>query len=106
MDPEERELQVRLAELQADIQIYMTIAFGFFAGFLALILTYEQIFYSLTWDRNLERTVFSFAILAALAVCVLTFVYFGRRAEKARKQIRDLIVLPNAHSLRQKKKRT
>ena len=89
MDSEERELQVRLAEVSADVQINLTIAFGFFAGFLALILTDEQIFYSLS-SNDLTKASMFWVILVGSLASGLTLIYFSDRARTARKELEKL----------------
>lgn len=97
LDPKERELQVSLAELQADVQIYLTAAFGFLAVFAALVLTDEQIFYSLQSDQTLEKVAFFWTILIGGIGCVLTFAYYAKRAKTARNKMGKLRLSPKQH---------
>jgi len=87
---EDRELQIRLAELQADVQINLTICFGFFAGFLAIIMGFEQIYFSLPEENIFMKNLVSLLIyVSAFALLYVTF-HFIRKAQDARKQIGEL----------------
>ena len=87
---EDRELQIRLAELQADVQINLTIAFGFFAGFVAFMIGFEQIYFSLSSENTLMKSIiFVFIALAGIA-CFISVTYFAGKAQDARKQMEEL----------------
>lgn len=58
MHNQDRELQIKLAELQANVQIYITAAFGFGAAFLALFVCLLQIFFTLPLEASFIRGVF------------------------------------------------
>ena len=85
---EDLELQIKLAELQADVQINLTAFFGLLAGILTIWLAFQQIYFQP--DPSLDKT----AILAGMAVCLalslIFLVLFLRRALNARREIKEL----------------
>ena len=87
---EDRELQIRLAELQADIQIYVTVCFGLFAGFVALIIGFEQIYFSLSPEEVVTKTSIFILIILGGIVCLSFSVFFLRKMFDARKQMEEL----------------
>jgi len=86
----DRELQIRLAELQADVQINLTSAFGFLAGFLALTVGYLEIYFGLTSEQSLMRNVFSVLVVVLVVACAFCFRYFVNKARVARRQMKEL----------------
>ena len=88
---EEREFQVKLAALEADVQICLAAAFGFLAAFVGLILVDEQIFFSLPADQGLAKWSLFGVILAAGIGSALVFWFFIKKAMKARKDMEKLI---------------
>jgi glucan phosphoethanolaminetransferase (alkaline phosphatase superfamily) len=86
------ELQIRLAELQADIQIYLTAVFGFLAGFLALIIGYMQIFFTLPWEESFmaTRIVFAVVIIILIVGCGVSIIHFVRKVVAFRNEIEEL----------------
>ena len=46
MDPEEKNLQIKLGQLQADIQIWLAVCFAFFAAFVAISIASLQEIYA------------------------------------------------------------
>jgi hypothetical protein len=83
MDPEERELQIKLAKLNADLQICLAYFFGFFAGSLAFgILGYEL----LSVHSSLATLIF---ILAIIFLCLnVAPLYKLNQCYKAFKNLR------------------
>jgi len=61
---EDRELQIRLAELQADVQINLAACFGFLAVFITIIIGFEQIYFSLPQEDRLLKYAISFSMHA------------------------------------------
>jgi len=86
------ELQIRLAELQADIQINLTIAFGFFAGFIALVIGFMQIFYTLPWEESFMVTKIGFAVLIIILIvgCWICAFQFANKVTAIRKEFEKL----------------
>jgi len=87
---EDRELQIKLAELQADIQIYLTACFGFLAGFLAILIGFEQIYFTLSPEEILSKIYLAISIPLVGIVCFVTAIFFARKAFRARKQMEEL----------------
>ena len=83
----DEELKIDLTELQADIQINLTIFLGFFAGLLTDIIGFEQIFLTLRSEQLFEKI--SVALLASIIGIVFVFVIWSlaKRIETLRKQI-------------------
>jgi len=87
---EDRELQIRLAGLQADVQIYTTACFGILAVFFAIIMGFEQIYFALPKTEVLSRI--SAVVVIVLSV-ILSFVGVGMlfsKAVEARKEMEQL----------------
>jgi hypothetical protein len=86
---EDRELQIRLAELQADVEINLTACFGFLAGFVPLIILFEELYFSPSTSVFMKGV---FVITAVALAVVLLFVtrFFIKRAVNARMQMSDL----------------
>jgi|YelNatPaOPRAMG01_1025707.scaffolds.fasta_scaffold142006_1 hypothetical protein len=57
------ELQIKLAELQANFQYYLTVAFGFFAGFLAIFFCLFQVGVMLPFEESFRMVRLSIMIL-------------------------------------------
>jgi hypothetical protein len=68
MHNEDRELQIRLAELEADVEISLTSCFGIIAMFVAVILFFEELFF-LPSTSDLIK-VASFLLIASLSVAL------------------------------------
>lgn len=91
---EEREFQVRLAMLEADVQIHLAAAFGFLAALAGVILVDEQIFYSLPADQSVTKWVLFGVILTTSVGCACIFYFFTRKALAKRKEMEELIPPP------------
>lgn len=90
MHNEDRELQIRLAELQADIQINLTVCFGLLAVFMAVMIGLEQIYFTLSPERVFEKLFIPIAI-SILAVMLLVYLrIFLKKADEARKELGKL----------------
>lgn len=89
MHNEDRELQIKLAELQADIQINISICIGIFAILVAIMIGLEQIYFTLP-EQSIERI---YIFIPELGLAIFSFVAvvpFARRAENARKKMAEL----------------
>lgn len=85
------ELQIRLAELQADIQINLTAAFGFLAAFLALTIGIMQIILMLPSGESFMPIKIFFAALAtAAALCGIGIIHFLHKVNEFRKEFEEL----------------
>ena len=87
---EDRELQIRLAELQADVQINLTIGFGFLAGCLALSIMFTQIAFAVPPENIILKNMARAFSLFWVIVAFLSGRYFVSKALDARKQMKDL----------------
>lgn len=85
---EDRGFEIRLAKLQADIQIDTSAAFGCIAAVLALSAMGIQVLTILSIEP--ARTTFFIFELVALLSLVAGFVYFIHGAYLARDQIEEL----------------
>jgi hypothetical protein len=87
---EEKEFQIRLAELQADIQIYLTSCWGMVAVLFTILVGLQQIFFILRPDQYLVAISFSITIPALAVIGLLIVHYFLNKIEIARRQISAL----------------
>jgi len=87
---EDRELQIRLAELQADVQIYTTASFAILAVCFTMMIGFEQIYFGLPEAKALSRI----SVLVAIVIsAILAFVGVGmlfKRTVEARNEMRQL----------------
>jgi len=89
MHNEDRELQIRLAELQADVQINLTACFGSIAVFVPLVILFEELLFSPSTNEPM-RVVFSITAVALAFVMLPIARFFIKRAVKAREQMSEL----------------
>lgn len=87
---EDRELQIKIAELQADVQINLAACFGFLAVFVTIMIGFEQIYFSLPPDASIVRVYIVVSIIIAAFVTLFVASYFFRKAMRARDQIKEL----------------
>jgi len=90
---QDRELQIKLAEPQANIQIYINCAFGFLAGFLSIVIIGVQIFFSLPTEARSMFSVnlfFLVAFISCIVLCVCFSIYYIVKAIQARDEIEEL----------------
>ena len=87
---QDRELQIKLAQLQADVQIYLTAGFGCFAVLSALVIGLFQTAFGLPSERILLKTILSVLELIASFVCFYATIYFAKKARVARKKMDNL----------------
>ena len=85
---EDLELQIKLAELEAEVQTNLTASFGFFAGILTILLAFQQRYFQP--EPSLDKTVILIGMLVSLLPCLIVAVLFFRRALNARKDIKEL----------------
>jgi len=89
MHNEDRELQIRLAELQADVEINLTACFGFLALFVPLILLFEELYFSPSTNASMKN-VFALLTVASAFVLLPVAFFFIKRANDARMQMSEL----------------
>ena len=87
---EDRELQIRLAELQADVQINLTVYFGLLAVLFAAIIGLQQLCFTLPPENIVVKN----STLVSMAGCVIIILFVTRRyirkAIDAREQMEEL----------------
>ena len=87
---EDRELQIRLAELQADVQINLTVCFGLVALAFATIIGLEQIYFTLPPEEVVVKNSVLVSIVgAAIIILYITRGYLGKALD-AREQMEEL----------------
>jgi hypothetical protein len=87
---EDRELQIRLAELQMDTQIYLATCFGLLAILGGLLIGYAQIRLNLPSELTWTRPLYEVAMVGAGMLIIYLARLFSNRINKARKQISEL----------------
>lgn len=87
---QDTEIQIRIAELQTDVQTYLTIGFGLFAGGLTIIAVFLQIIFSLPSEQIIQRI--SLSILGVIGEFFTSYftIFFARKAYAARVELRRL----------------
>ena len=85
---EDLELQIKLAELQAEVHINLTAFFGFVAGALTILLAFQQIYFRP--ELSLDKTAILTCMSVFLFPCLILFLLFLRRALDARREIEEL----------------
>jgi len=85
---EDRELDIRLAELQADIQIYLAVTFGLFGILAAAAFCLLQIMYT----QEIVETKIILGVLAATAsnLSAYSAYYFAKKVKETRDKIKNL----------------
>jgi len=87
---EYRELQIRLAELQADVQINLTICFGFVTLAFAAIIGFQQIYFTLPPEEIfLKNSILVFVGVNTIFI-ILVLRRHVRKALDAREQMKKL----------------
>lgn len=87
---EDRELQIKLAQLQTDIQIHLSACFGLAAGFLALIIFYMQIFFNLSAEQILLKNLFGAVVLIASGFLLFLLLYSFQQIKATKKRMEEL----------------
>jgi membrane protein implicated in regulation of membrane protease activity len=87
---EETEIQIRLAELQANIQVYLAIAVGFFAAVFGLAAILYQVLLAYTASNELYLLVSIVAILILEFFCAYYTNLFVKKMTKSRNEIEKL----------------
>jgi hypothetical protein len=86
---EDRELQIRLSELQMDLQIQISNLFGLLAVEFALFLAFFQTGFALMGQQPVQILLFTLMIFL-ICLIAYTFNHFLKRIERLRKQTRKL----------------
>jgi hypothetical protein len=85
---DDRELQIRLAELQADVQIYLTICFGLLAILFTVFVGLQQIYFTSSDIVAKNSTLVSMLVFPFLMFFAIR-LYF-KKVGDARKQMKEL----------------
>jgi len=85
MDAEEKKLQIKLAQLQADLQIWLTICFGFIAVFFSMVIASWQEFLSTPESQALLKiSLFVTMLLGFAGMIIVTRISVKQmKAKKA-----------------------
>lgn len=86
MEKEERKFQKEMAKLQADIQIWLTAAFGFIALMGVFAVAAFQLFFSTSLDPLLRDPLVCVFVLVAI-VCGVLATISGYKMESSRDAI-------------------
>lgn len=90
MPNEDRELQIRLAELQTDIQINLTLCLGIIGILIAGIIAFAEIFFVLTAEQIVQQiTAIMFMTILAITMFILERRYI-KKVWATRKQLTEL----------------
>ena len=84
------ELQIRIAQLQADVQIYLTLCFGSAAIVAAFIIGFMQIFYTLPPEQDFVRQEIFVITTVLSAVLIWLSSHYVRKARAAREKMKEL----------------
>lgn len=93
LNNEDRELQIELAQLQTDVQIYLTIAVSFLALFFALITSFQQLI-GQTSVCLLKDSYIAGSIIIAILAYFTTTKYVNKMGNKREemKKLKDKYV--------------
>ena len=83
MHSEEIEVQTKIAELQADIQIYLAISIGFFATAVAVLAIFFQVFMS-------KDVVWVSGLIVAESILAVGSMWTFRKVDAVRKELGKL----------------
>ena len=90
MPSEDRELQIRLAELQTDIQINLTLCLGIVGILIAGIIAFAEIFFVFTAEQIVQQIIaFVFMIILGITNFILERRYI-KKVWATRKQLTEL----------------
>lgn len=86
---EDKELQIGLAEMQMDLQIQIAYLFGSLGVEVAFLIGFFQTGFALQGYQTIQAMLL---LLMAFLTCFIayTFMHFGKKIEKVRRQVRRL----------------
>ena len=87
---EDLELQIRLAELQADLQIELTTGLGFFGILIAAAVGFEQMAVSTPSDQVFQQSFFIICVLVLGVLAYVDMLHFIGKMNTTRKKISKL----------------
>ena len=88
MDREEKELQIKLAQLQTDVQIYLTIALSFMAVLFSLIISFQQLY--LQAIESSQRYFYLFGLILSGALVYFVVRIYIRKMQSKREEMESL----------------
>lgn len=74
MGKEEKKLQITLAKLQTDVQIYLTICFGFLAILASGIIGFEQLYFTTNVNGVVKSDFLGSIIIFVIGMIFITYV--------------------------------
>lgn len=83
-------IQIEIAELQADLQVHLTLCFGTLAILVALTIGFFQMYVSLDGEQSLLRTLLIGLIPSLVVISLVTVVFFTKKALVVSEEIRKL----------------
>ena len=101
MPKEDRELQIRLAELQTDIQINLTLCLGIVGICIAGIVAFAEIFFTFTAEQPVQE-IMAFVFIVVLGITM--FIVEGRYIKKVRSTRKQLTKLREQYMKTEQKK--
>jgi len=87
---EDLELQIKLAQLQADVQINLTVGFGISAILGALVIGILQTIYNLPSEKVLLKTILLISGSISSVMFLYASIHFTKKVIAARKKMDDL----------------
>jgi len=87
---EDLELQIRLAELQADLQIDLTTGFGFFGILIGAAIGFEQMAVSTSPEQVFQQGFFIICVIVLGFLAYVDMLYFVGKMKATRKKISKL----------------
>jgi hypothetical protein len=89
---EDRELQIRLAELQSDMQAILTTCFGLIALFASAMIGFEQLFFTSLAGGAPGYALVTFGVVIVVSGGLMVFctTFFIDKMKKTRRQISEL----------------
>ena len=85
---ENLDLQIKLAELQTDVQIYLTVSIGLVASLVALMISFQQLYIRAT--EPITQLVFLSGMLASAFLAPFSIGFFINRMYDKREEIEEL----------------
>jgi polyferredoxin len=89
MDKEEKELQIKLATLQADIQIWLTVLIGFFAVIFSFIIYSSQMYNTLP-DSNPLKSSYGLATPIGFVLLFVVVIFCSYQMAVKRREMEEL----------------
>jgi hypothetical protein len=85
---EDLDLQIKLAKLQTEVQIYLSFSIGLVASFVALMISFQQLYIKAT--EPITQMVFLFGMLASAFLAPFSIGFFINKMYDKREEIEKL----------------